>query len=61
MDAIDKAFLKSLKQYPKAKDALTKYKVLEFHPFDLVSKKVTAVVESPEGERIVCVKGAPLF
>ncbi|CAI6692065.1 CIC_HP2_G0049290.mRNA.1.CDS.1 [Saccharomyces cerevisiae] len=33
LDAIDKAFLKSLKQYPKAKDALTKYKVLEFHPF----------------------------
>lgn len=61
LDAIDKAFLKSLAQYPKAKGALTKYKVLEFHPFDPVSKKVTAVVESPEGERIVCVKGAPLF
>ncbi|QID88394.1 H(+)-exporting P2-type ATPase pma2 [Saccharomyces pastorianus] len=61
LDAIDKAFLKSLIQYPKAKDALTKYKVLEFHPFDPVSKKVTAIVESPEGEGIVCVKGAPLF
>ncbi|KAL3229994.1 Plasma membrane ATPase 1 [Nakaseomyces bracarensis] len=61
LDAIDKAFLKSLINYPKAKDALTKYKVLEFHPFDPVSKKVTAVVESPEGERIICVKGAPLF
>ncbi|QLG73305.1 hypothetical protein HG535_0E03890 [Zygotorulaspora mrakii] len=61
LDAIDKAFLKSLIEYPKAKNALTKYKVLEFHPFDPVSKKVTAVVQSPEGERIVCVKGAPLF
>lgn len=61
LDAIDKAFLKSLIDYPKAKNALTKYKVLEFHPFDPVSKKVTAVVQSPEGERIVCVKGAPLF
>ncbi|SCW01007.1 LAFE_0D03026g1_1 [Lachancea fermentati] len=61
LDAIDKAFLKSLAQYPRAKAALTKYKVLEFHPFDPVSKKVTAVVESPEGERIICVKGAPLF
>ncbi|SCU87460.1 LAMI_0D06150g1_1 [Lachancea mirantina] len=61
LDAIDKAFLKSLAQYPRAKAVLTKYKVLEFHPFDPVSKKVTAVVESPEGERIVCVKGAPLF
>ncbi|CCK70096.1 H(+)-exporting P2-type ATPase PMA1 KNAG_0D03500 [Huiozyma naganishii CBS 8797] len=61
LDAIDKAFLKALAQYPVAKGALTKYKVLEFHPFDPVSKKVTAVVESPEGERIICVKGAPLF
>lgn len=61
IDAIDKAFLKALKNYPRAKSVLTKYKVLEFHPFDPVSKKVSAVVESPQGERIVCVKGAPLF
>lgn len=61
LDAIDKAFLKSLRFYPRAKNVLSRYKVLEFHPFDPVSKKVTAVVESPQGERIVCVKGAPLF
>ncbi|KAK9238196.1 hypothetical protein V1525DRAFT_342195 [Lipomyces kononenkoae] len=61
LDAIDRAFLKSLKFYPRAKNTLSKYKVVEFHPFDPVSKKVTAVVESPSGERIVCVKGAPLF
>ncbi|KAH3901727.1 probable Plasma membrane ATPase 1 [Saccharomycodes ludwigii] len=61
LDAIDRAFLKSLINYPRAKAALTKYKVLEFYPFDPVSKKVTAIVESPEGERIICVKGAPLF
>jgi H+-transporting ATPase len=61
LDAIDKAFLKSLRFYPRAKNVLGRYKVLEFHPFDPVSKKVTAVVESPQGERIVCVKGAPLF
>ncbi|KAF4314106.1 plasma membrane H+-ATPase [Botryosphaeria dothidea] len=61
IDAIDKAFLKSLKYYPRAKNVLSKYRVLEFHPFDPVSKKVQAVVESPQGERIVCVKGAPLF
>ncbi|KAL7666160.1 Plasma membrane ATPase [[Candida] zeylanoides] len=61
LDAIDKAFLKSLIDYPRAKAALTKYKVIEFQPFDPVSKKVTAIVESPEGERIICVKGAPLF
>ncbi|RJE19666.1 Plasma membrane [Aspergillus sclerotialis] len=61
IDAIDRAFLKALRGYPRAKHALTQYKVLEFHPFDPVSKKVTAVVLSPQGERIVCVKGAPLF
>ncbi|RPA84237.1 plasma-membrane proton-e [Ascobolus immersus RN42] len=61
LDAIDKAFLKSLRYYPRAKSVLSKYKVLEFHPFDPVSKKVTAIVESPQGERIICVKGAPLF
>lgn len=61
MDAIDKAFLKALRYYPKAKQTLSKYKVVEFHPFDPVSKKISAVVESPHGERIICVKGAPLF
>lgn len=61
MDAIDKAFLKALKYYPRAKAVLTKYKCIEFRPFDPVSKKISAVVESPSGERIICVKGAPLF
>ncbi|EYE93658.1 plasma-membrane proton-efflux P-type ATPase [Aspergillus ruber CBS 135680] len=61
IDAIDRAFLKALRYYPHVKSVLTQYKVLEFHPFDPVSKKVTAVVESPEGERITCMKGAPLF
>ncbi|KAH9908067.1 plasma-membrane proton-e [Xylariomycetidae sp. FL2044] len=61
IDAIDKAFLKSLKFYPRAKGVLSKYIVKDFFPFDPVSKKVTAVVESPQGERITCVKGAPLF
>ncbi|KAH8593286.1 plasma membrane ATPase [Bisporella sp. PMI_857] len=61
IDAIDKAFLKALRYYPRAKSVLSKYTVREFHPFDPVSKKVQAVVESPQGERIICVKGAPLF
>lgn len=61
IDAIDKAFLKSLRHYPRAKYVLSKYKAIRFHPFDPVSKKVQAVVESPQGERITCVKGAPLF
>lgn len=61
IDAIDKAFLRSLRYYPRAKHALGRYRVVEFHPFDPISKKVQAVVESPQGERIICVKGAPLF
>lgn len=61
LDAIDRAFLKSLVLYPRAKNTLTKYKVIDFHPFDPVSKKVVAVVESPSGERVICIKGAPLF
>lgn len=61
IDAIDKAFLKALRHYPKAKAVLSKYKMIQFHPFDPVSKKVVAQVESPAGERITCVKGAPLF
>ncbi|KAF2128858.1 plasma membrane ATPase [Dothidotthia symphoricarpi CBS 119687] len=61
IDAIDKAFLKALKDYPRAKEALSKFTVLKFTPFDPVSKKVQAIVQSPNGEQIVCVKGAPLF
>ncbi|KAL2853050.1 hypothetical protein BJX68DRAFT_49554 [Aspergillus pseudodeflectus] len=61
MDPIDRAFIKALPNYPRAKEALTQYKVQEFHPFDPVSKKVTAVVLSPEGQEIICVKGAPLW
>ena len=61
IDAIDKAFLKSLRFYPGAKAALSTYKILQFMPFDPVSKKVTAIVQSPQGEIITCVKGAPLF
>lgn len=61
IDAIDKAFLRALRKYPRAKSALPKYRVVEFHPFDPVSKKVRAIVESPQGERIICVKGSPLF
>lgn len=61
LDAIDKAFLKALKNYPGPRSMLTKYKVIEFQPFDPVSKKVTAYVQAPDGTRITCVKGAPLW
>ncbi|KAK0385896.1 hypothetical protein NLU13_7071 [Sarocladium strictum] len=60
IDAIDKAFLKALRHYPLAKSVLSKYAVLDFQPFDPVSKKVQVTVQSPQGERIICVKGAPM-
>lgn len=60
MDAIDRVFIKGLKRYPNAKKQILNFKVVEFHPFDPVSKKVTAIVESTGGERIICVKGAPI-
>ncbi|PLN74668.1 plasma membrane ATPase [Aspergillus taichungensis] len=59
IDAIDKAFLRALPNYPRAKSLLSRFKLLEFQPFDPVSKKVTAIVQSPQGEQITCVKGAP--
>ena len=59
IDAIDKAFLKAIKHYPGVKDILMNFQEVEFTPFDPVSKKVTALVESASGERILCVKGAP--
>lgn len=59
LDAIDKAFLQALKRYPSTKNMIPTFKVLEFTPFDPVSKKVTAIVESSKGEHMICVKGAP--
>ncbi len=59
LDAIDKALLKALKNYPLTKDMIPTFKVLEFTPFDPVSKKATSVVRSQRGEHITCVKGAP--
>ena len=59
IDAIDKAFLKAIKHYPGVQDMLMNFQVVEFTPFDPVSKKVIAIVQSLRGEKIVCVKGAP--
>ncbi len=59
IDAIDRAFLKAINRYPGVKDRLMDFQVVEFTPFDPVSKKVTALVQSTQGERVICVKGAP--
>lgn len=60
IEPIDKAFLMSLKTHPNAKAALQSYTVIDFEPFDPVAKRVTATVNSPTGERLICTKGAPL-
>lgn len=59
IDAIDKAFLKAIKHYPGVQDMIIQCQVVDFTPFDPVSKKVIAIVQSARGERTVCVKGAP--
>ncbi|CAI7647264.1 unnamed protein product [Penicillium discolor] len=60
IDAIDKVFLKGLRYFPWAKSRISSYKTLEFTPFDPVSKKVTAYVQDLNGEKMICVKGAPM-
>ncbi|KAJ5373053.1 ATPase P-type K/Mg/Cd/Cu/Zn/Na/Ca/Na/H-transporter [Penicillium concentricum] len=60
IDAIDKVFIKGLRDYPLAKSQIVSYKTLEFVPFDPVSKKVTAYVQALDGEKVTCMKGAPL-
>lgn len=60
IDAIDKVFIKALRYYPWAKSRIASYKTLDFSPFDPVSKKVTAYVQAVNGERMICVKGAPM-
>lgn len=37
-----------------------RYNIVDFQSFDPVSKKVTAHVQTPSGQQMICVKGAPL-
>ena len=60
LDAIDKAFLTAIARYPTARATLKQCHVLDFTPFDPVSKKVTAIVNTPDVTNMACVKGAPL-
>ncbi|KAL4890535.1 hypothetical protein BDV59DRAFT_209669 [Aspergillus ambiguus] len=61
MDPIDRAFFWSLISHPTALASLAQYRILQYFPFDPVSKKTTAIVRTPDGEKITCVKGAPLI
>ena len=59
LDPIEQAMAKALEQYPQARANLDRYKVLEWQPFDVETKRTQSSVESPLGERILCVKSAP--
>ncbi|TPX69453.1 H+-exporting ATPase [Spizellomyces sp. 'palustris'] len=59
LDAIDKTVMLSLLTHDRARQEIKRYKTLEFQPFDPVTKRIVAVVEDDEGNRITCVKGAP--
>ncbi|KAJ5456261.1 hypothetical protein N7530_011535, partial [Penicillium desertorum] len=60
LDAIDKVFLKGLRHFPWARSRIASYKTLDFSPFDPVSKKVVAYVQALDGEKVYCMKGAPM-
>jgi H+-transporting ATPase len=54
-DAIDQAVLNGLKD----KAALSRWQMLRFQPFDPVSKRTEALVETADGKHIKVSKGAP--
>ena len=57
LDPIDKCVLLGLLEYPDAKDKFKQYSVVDFKPFDPVRKRITATVEGPNGEKMICIKG----
>ena len=59
LDPIDQAMTTALEQYPQAKAKFDGYKVLDWQPFNVETTLMKALVESPLGDRMLCVKGAP--
>jgi H+-transporting ATPase len=58
-DPIDDAVIAKAKSIKSVVDALGRYNVVDFKPFDPVSKRTEATVESPDGGRFKVAKGAP--
>jgi H+-transporting ATPase len=58
-DPIDDAVIAKAKAISKVEAALSTYKVLDFKPFDPVSKRTEATLESTEGVQFKVSKGAP--
>jgi len=57
-DPIDLAVLSALEKYG-LKERYSKYKQVEFKPFDPVRKRTEALVRGPNGEEFMTAKGAP--
>ncbi|KAJ5577146.1 ATPase P-type K/Mg/Cd/Cu/Zn/Na/Ca/Na/H-transporter [Penicillium sp. DV-2018c] len=60
IDHFDKAFIKGLRFYQQVKSQIGSYTTLKFYPLSPVSKKAAAFVKGPNGDELVCVKGAPM-
>jgi H+-transporting ATPase len=58
-DPIDDAVIAKAKSIKSVVDALGRYSVVDFKPFDPVSKRTEATVESHDGGRFKVAKGAP--
>jgi H+-transporting ATPase len=58
-DPIDDAIIAKAKTMNEVTDALGRYSVLDFKPFDPVSKRTEATVKSKEGDQFKVSKGAP--
>jgi H+-transporting ATPase len=58
-DPIDDAVIVKAKSIKSVVDSVGRYNVVDFKPFDPVSKRTEATVESPDGKRFKVAKGAP--
>ena len=58
-DPIDDAVIAKAKDNKNVAASLRSYQVLDFKPFDPVSKRTEAIIETAEGKKIKVSKGAP--
>jgi H+-transporting ATPase len=58
-DPIDMAILAKTEASPTTVDAMERYRIVQFTPFDPVSKRTEATVEDANGSRFKVTKGAP--
>jgi H+-transporting ATPase len=58
-DPIDDAIIAKAKTMKSVADSLKNYEVVDFKPFDPVSKKAEATVKDPAGKEFKVLKGAP--